>query len=104
MIDSETREGYPSYIEDATCERIEETLDAHGEWLREILVRWFGHAALKHVPPEQFHYWMRSLAQRVAHQAAGDMAVQSARQADQASQNMLRAVFAGMELGKDSAA
>ena len=103
MIPVHIREGYPSYLSDETIERIEKEIEGHAWQLRDILRDLFGSVALKGVPPQKMEHWLRSLAQRSAHEAAGQLVDEGARSATQASINMLNGVLAGIEIGQEKA-
>jgi hypothetical protein len=91
--------GYPPYCSDITLEKIEQAVEDHAWWLRDVLSHMFGYVAVDAVPPEKMRHWMRVLAQRVAHMAAGHEAAKAGLQAQQASHNMLIGTLAGIALG-----
>ena len=103
MIPEYIREGYPSYLDDETIERIESEVAGHAEWLRDVLTDLFGSVAVNGIHSHKIRHWLRSLAQRSAHEAAGQLVDEGARSATQASINMLNGVLAGIEIGQEKA-
>lgn len=94
--------GYPPYLSEITLQKIEWTVEDDARRLRAMLAEMFGHFAVKQLPQDELEHRMRTLAQSVAHQAAGHMAVQGALQAQQASQNMMLGTLAGIALGSNT--
>jgi hypothetical protein len=91
--------GYPPYVSEVVLQKIEWNVEDSARRLRRMLAEMFGSFAVEKLDIEDLEYWMRSLAQSVAHQAAGSVAAQSALQAQQASYNMLMGTLAGIALG-----
>ena len=92
--------GFPSYLDDSTLHRLETIISEEAEVLLVVLEREFGHRLTQGIGPKTVEYWLRSVAKKVAHETAGHMVSESAKQANQATNNMINALFAGIEIAK----
>ena len=95
--------GYPPYLNDTSLEKIERFVEEEAAWLREVLSGMFGSIVVEQIHPKKMQYWMRTLAQKVAHEAAGAMSNEAFKQAQQSSSNLINGVLAGINIGKGNA-
>ena len=92
--------GFPTYLSAETLEAIEKDIADEAGALHETLAHLFGQFAVKDLHPKKIEWWLRSLATRVAHRAAGHMVTEAVASAEQASRNMLNGTLAGIKIGQ----
>ena len=97
--------GYPPYISEHAIEQIQGDVTAEVGEMMGFLTEMFGYAAVKGDGYKMLSTPIRSILERLAknaaHEAAGHMASESARQATRASHNMLMGTLAGIRLGAE---
>jgi len=95
--------GYPPYLDEHSLRKIQAMVQEGTGDVMALMGRVFGYAGLRGAGPEMedwLHATLAQLARSVAHEAASHMAIESARQAQRASHNMLMGTLAGIALGE----
>lgn len=93
-------EKYPTYLDADTVRRIEERVERRAWEMFAVLRAELGRVHVKAMDHSFVWETMRLLAIDVAHQAAGYMSGEGARQARQSSLNLLNGVLAGIKIGQ----